>query len=167
MNKLFIITGPAGVGKTTISNKLASSLSKSVLIEGDTVYNFFVGGRISPWKENAPIELFWENCIYLINSYLEKGYDVVFNYIISDENLKLLKEKFKNYKIVLKVLLTDKNTLLERDKEREEDCQMKERCLVLLNQFKNYNFDKKDIIDTSNLTVKEITNLLLEGYYEN
>ena len=98
MNKLFIITGPAGVGKTTISNKLASSLSKSVLIEGDTVYNFFVGGRISPWKENAPIELFWENCIYLINSYLEKGYDVVFNYIISDENLKLLKEKFKNYK---------------------------------------------------------------------
>lgn len=167
MNKLFIITGPAGVGKTTISNNLASSLSKSVLIEGDTVYNFFVGGRISPWKENAPIELFWENCIYLINSYLEKGYDVVFNYIISDENLKLLKEKFKNYKIVFKVLLTDENTLLERDKEREEDCQMKERCLVLLNQFKNYNFDKKDIIDTSNLTVKEITNLLLEGYYEN
>lgn len=126
MNKLFIITGPAGVGKTTISNKLASSLSKSVLIEGDTVYNFFVGGRISPWKENAPIELFWENCIYLINSYLEKGYDVVFNYIISDENLKLLKEKFKNYKIVFKVLLTDENTLLERDKEREEDCQMKD-----------------------------------------
>lgn len=167
MNKLFIITGPAGVGKTTISNKLASSLSKSVLIEGDTVYNFFVGGRISPWKENAPIELFWENCIYLINSYLEKGYDVVFNYIISDENLKLLKEKFKNYKIVFKVLLTDENTLLERDKEREEDCQMKERCLVLLNQFKNYNFDKKDIIDTSNLAVKEITNLLLEAYYEN
>ena len=167
MNKLFIITGPAGVGKTTISNKLASSLSKSVLIEGDTVYNFFVGGRISPWKENAPIELFWENCIYLINSYLEKGYDVVFNYIISAEDLKLLKEKFKNYKIVFKVLLTDENTLLERDKEREEDCQMKERCLVLLNQFKNYNFDKKDIIDTSNLTVKEITNLLLEEYYEN
>lgn len=167
MNKLFIITGPAGVGKTTISNNLASSLSKSVLIEGDTVYNFFVGGRISPWKENAPIELFWENCIYLINSYLEKGYDVVFNYIISDANLKLLKEKFKNYKIVFKVLLTDENTLLERDKEREEDCQMKERCLVLLNQFKNYNFDKKDIIDTSNLTVKEITNLLLEEYYEN
>lgn len=167
MNKLFIITGPAGVGKTTISNKLASSLSKSVLIEGDTVYNFFVGGRISPCKENAPLELFWGNCIYLINSYLEKGYDVVFNYIISDENLKLLKEKFKNYKIVFKVLLTDENTLLERDKEREEDCQMKERCLVLLNQFKNYNFDKKDIIDTSNLTVKEITNLLLEEYYEN
>ena len=107
------------------------------------------------------------DCIYLINSYLEKGYDVVFNYIISDEDLKLLKEKFKNYKIVFKVLLTDENTLLERDKEREEDCQMKERCLVLLNQFKNYNFDKKDIIDTSNLTVKEITNLLLEEYYEN
>ena len=112
MNKLFIITGPAGVGKTTISNKLASSLSKSVLIEGDTVYNFFVGGRISPWKENAPIELFWENCIYLINSYLEKGYDVVFNYIISDEDLKLLKEKFKNYKIVFFYFVCQNSTTL-------------------------------------------------------
>ena len=57
----------------------------------------------------------------MINSYLEKGYDVVFNYIISDENLKLLKEKFKNYKIVFKVLLTDENTLLERDKERDKE----------------------------------------------
>ena len=53
MNKLFIITGPAGVGKTTISNKLASSLSKSVLIEGDTVYNFFIGGRISQRAAHA------------------------------------------------------------------------------------------------------------------
>ena len=42
INKLYIITGPTGVGKSTISNKLAESLLKSVLIEGDTIYNFFI-----------------------------------------------------------------------------------------------------------------------------
>ena len=32
---LYIITGPAGVGKSTISKKIAESKKKSVLIEGD------------------------------------------------------------------------------------------------------------------------------------
>lgn len=68
INKLYIITGPAGVGKSTISNKLAESLPKSVLIEGDTIYNFFITDRIKPWQENAPLNLFWNNCIYLIKS---------------------------------------------------------------------------------------------------
>ncbi|MBR3524036.1 MAG: (d)CMP kinase [Bacilli bacterium] len=34
MKTLYLITGPAGVGKSTISNKLASLLDKSALIEG-------------------------------------------------------------------------------------------------------------------------------------
>ena len=37
--KLYIITGPAGVGKSTISKGIASSSSKSVLIEGDEIYH--------------------------------------------------------------------------------------------------------------------------------
>lgn len=49
MPKLYLITGPAGVGKSTISTHLANKLPKSVLIEGDTIYNFFVGDRIAPW----------------------------------------------------------------------------------------------------------------------
>jgi len=32
---LYIITGPAGVGKSTISRKIAEDLEKSVLLEGD------------------------------------------------------------------------------------------------------------------------------------
>ena len=75
MNKLYIITGPAGVGKSTVSKLLASKLEKSVLIEGDDIYNQFVGGRISPWKENAPIEIFWNNCIFLINNCLLKIFE--------------------------------------------------------------------------------------------
>lgn len=38
MANLYIITGPAGVGKSTISHKLAKSKAKSAVIEGDDIY---------------------------------------------------------------------------------------------------------------------------------
>ena len=161
MNKLYIITGPAGVGKSTVSKLLASKLEKSVLIEGDDIYNQFVGGRISPWKENAPIEIFWNNCIFLINNYLKNEYDVVFNYIIDQKRLKELKEIFKNYNIIFTVLLVDEETLIKRDKERPIDCQMGERSLVLLKSFIEEKYDEKNIMDTSNILIEDSVNIIL------
>lgn len=49
----------------------------------------------------------------------------------------------------------DDNILLERDKQRPFDCQMHERCLVLLNNFKNMDFDKNLFLNTSNLSIEE------------
>lgn len=40
---LYIITGPAGVGKSTVSKELAKSNNKSVFIEGDDIYHQVVG----------------------------------------------------------------------------------------------------------------------------
>ena len=39
MPNLYVITGPAGVGKSTVSKRLAQNLSKSALIEGDESYH--------------------------------------------------------------------------------------------------------------------------------
>ena len=155
MNKLYIITGPAGVGKSTVSKEVAKSLEKSVLIEGDDIYNQFVGGRISPWKDNAPIELFWENSIMLIKNYLKNGYDVVFNYIIKKNKFNELKTIFKDFEIKFIVLLVDKNTIVERDNLRDIDCRMGERSLILLNEFINQNYNSNYILDSSNLSINE------------
>lgn len=81
MKKLYLITGPAGVGKSTISKALSLKFSKSVLIEGDDVYHMVSGGYVSPWKSGNHMELFWKNSISLIENSLKQGYDVVFNYI--------------------------------------------------------------------------------------
>lgn len=161
MNKLYVITGPAGVGKSTVSYELGKRLDKSVVIEGDTIYNFFVGGRIKPWYPNAPLDLFWENSIMLIKSYLENGYDVVFNYIIKNKQLENLKETFKDYDFIFSCLLVDEPTIIKRDLLRPEDCQMHERSLILLKEFINCNYDNKYIIDSSNLTVKETVEKIL------
>ena len=160
MPNLYVITGPAGVGKSTVSKRLAQNLSKSALIEGDEIYHQIIGGYIPAWKEGNHLQTFWKVCINTIRIYLQDGFDVVFNYIVAPENLALLKNEFKNYTIKFVVLLVDELTLLARDKERPEDCQMKERCIALLNNFKNRNYNINNILDTTNLSIEETVNLI-------
>lgn len=47
MPNLYIITGPTGVGKSTVSQKLAKRSNKSALIEGDFIYAQVIGGYVS------------------------------------------------------------------------------------------------------------------------
>lgn len=160
MPNLYIITGPAGVGKSTLSRKLAELKNKSVLIEGDDIYHHVVGGYIQAWKEGNHLETFWKVCLETINIYLKDGFDVVFNYIINPSSLKQIQEKFKNYTIKFIVLLVNEETLLLRDSERPEDCQMKERCITLLNNFKNMNYSEANILDTSNLSIEASVDII-------
>ena len=151
MSKLYIITGPAGVGKSTISRRLAKQRTQSALIEGDEIYGQVVGGYIQAWKEGNHLEIFWKICINNIRVYLENGFDVIFNYIVTPNALELLKNEFKDYEVKFIVLLADETTLLMRDKERPKDCQMGERCIILLDSFKNKNYSGNNILDTSKL----------------
>ena len=155
MPNLYIITGPAGVGKSTVSKLLAVRSKKSALIEGDEIYHQVVGGYIEAWKEGNHLDTFWKVCAASIKTYLNDGYDVVFNYIVTPNYLELLKTVFSSFNPKFTVLLVDEQTLLKRDSERPEDCRMNERCIVLLNNFKNHHYSEKYILDTSNLSAEE------------
>ena len=74
---------------------------------------------------------------------------------LSKIRLLIFKKEIKDFKTKFVVLMIDEKTLLERDAQRPEDCQMKERCIVLLNSFKKKNFEEKYIIDTGKLSVEE------------
>lgn len=159
---LYIITGPAGVGKSTISKELAMSSNKSVLIEGDDIYHQVVGGYTPAWKDGNHLQTFWKVCMNIFKTYLDDGYDVIFNYIVTPKNIEMIKDEFKNYIIKFVVLLTNEATLLSRDKERPEDCQMKERCITLLNSFKSRNYNSQNILDTTNLSISETVKFIKE-----
>lgn len=160
MAKLYVITGPAGVGKSTVSKMLAERSSKSVFIDGDEIYHHVVGGYAPAWKEGNHLDIFWKVCIDMMRTYLEAGYDVVFNYIINPTNIELIKVSLNSFTIKFTVLMVDEETLLERDSLRAEDCQMKERCIVLLNSFKNKGFNEKNILDTSKLSAEETVQII-------
>lgn len=155
MSKLYLITGPAGVGKSTVSKLLAEKKEKSALIEGDDIYHFVKGGYVSPWKDGNHLEVFWKNSIDIINNFLENGYDVIFNYVINKENLEMIRNHFSDIEIKFVLLLADDDILINRDNERNEDCRMGKRVLVLKNSFLKQNFSYKYILDTTNLSVLE------------
>lgn len=101
------------------------------------------------------LDIFWKICLDTIETYLSYGYDVVFNYIVNPENLVEIENRFGDYFKKFVVLITDEEILLKRDALRDENCQMKERCIVLLNNFKNNKYDKDYCLNTSNLTINE------------
>lgn len=166
MNKLYIITGPAGVGKSTISKLVANHSLKSALIEGDEIYHMVKAGYVQAWKDGNHLEVFWKNIISLINNFLNDGYDVVFNYIINKNTLKILKDNFKNYDVRFIVLLTNEEEIIRRDNLREEDCRMGERSIILLNQFKEQNFEEKYILDTTNLNIEETAKKIQDNRFK-
>ncbi len=160
MPQLYVITGPAGVGKSTISKKLAESSSKSALIEGDDIYHQVISSYSPAWKQGNHLKIFWKICIDTIKIYLNNNYDVVFNYIVTPENLELLKKEFYMFNIKFVVLLVDESTLLLRDSQREKDYQMGDRCIVLLNNFRCRNYCQNNILDTSDLSIDETVKLV-------
>ena len=161
MAKLYLITGPCGVGKTTVSKCLAEKLDKSVLLEGDDFYHHVISGYVSAWKEGNHLDIFWKVVIDTINNYLNTGYDVVFNYIINKEEFDKLSLIFKDIDTKFIVLIANSETLLERDSKRPIDCQMKERCTILLNSFLDYGFDNKYFLDEENLSIDEVVDRVL------
>ena len=140
MAKLYVITGPEGVGKSTVSRKIAESSGKSALIEGDDLYTQIIGGYVNPWEEGNYLDTFRKLSLSSIRVYLEDGFDVVFNYIVSPEQIEMIRKEFSNCEIRFVVLLVDEETILARDKIRPAEFQMKERCIILLNDFKEHNY---------------------------
>lgn len=155
MNKLYLLTGPAGVGKSTVSELIANSLEKSILIEGDDVYHLVKGGYVSPWLEGNHLNLFWKNVVSLIENSLKSGYDVVFNYIISKARAESLARYFSYAQTKFVVLLVDEETIVKRDKLRPKDSQMGERSIVLLKEALKGNYDTKSVLYTTTLTEQE------------
>lgn len=53
--ELFFITGPCGVGKSTIAKMIASNMKSSALIEGDSIYHRVIGGNVKPWEDDGTL----------------------------------------------------------------------------------------------------------------
>ena len=61
MNKIYIISGPAGAGKSTVSKGLAEQFEHSAYIEGDLINHMVVGGYLPPWESKESLSLVWDN----------------------------------------------------------------------------------------------------------
>lgn len=164
MAKVFIITGPSGVGKTTVTNALCEKLSKCAVLEGDEIYHQVRSGAVKPWLQGNHVSLMWKNIISLAKNYLNDDIDVIINYIISDKELKMLRENLGDFEMHFVVLMASKETIAVRDELRPDDEQT-HRVEVHIKKFKEYGFDERFILNAENKLPDEEAEEILSGKF--
>ena len=127
---IILIIGPAGAGKSTVSEILSKHFEKSAVIDSDTVRNFIKNGYTRPFPKSPEgkrqLTLAVKNSCTLANSIFEAGFNVIIDDVVStkerlDQYFDLL---IQNPKVFL--LLPDTDTLSKRDLGRSQEAQMKE-----------------------------------------
>ena len=163
MSKLYLITGPSGVGKTTVSKALAQKLKKCALLEGDEIYAEVVGGT-KPWLEGNHTFLMWKNMCDLCFNYLESGIDVIMNYIITDIDFQYIINRLAKFEIHFIILLADRQTIIERDELRSEDC-ITHRVDEHLKLFSSSCFLDKFRLITTTLSIDDTVSEIITGKF--
>jgi cytidylate kinase len=153
MQTIYIISGPLGVGKSTISKELCKTLDRAELIEGDVFLNKTENSNLL-WEQR--LEDAWQKVVDATNVTLTKGSDVVIDFVVEDE-LKWFCSQFTSLNIQIKyiVLIADKETIIKRLKKRHE-LKYKERSFALLDQLTKDTSNKIHLYDTTEKSSAEI-----------
>ena len=109
-NCVYIISGPPGVGKSSVSEELAYTFDKSAVIEGDSIYLMIKSGLGAPWEDDGYyMDLFWDNVISITNNLLARDMTVIINYVLFEDQIKKMEDFLKTKQIKLKycVLLAE------------------------------------------------------------
>ncbi|CAG7643767.1 AAA family ATPase [Paenibacillus allorhizosphaerae] len=80
---VYLISGPLGVGKSTVSKTLAEAMNQCALIEGDLLLHIYRGETEPPWEER--LRLAWLNIVAVARNLLQDRLDVVIDFVVEDE----------------------------------------------------------------------------------
>ena len=164
MAKIYVITGPAGVGKSTVTKALAERLSKCAILEGDEIYHQ-VYGATKPWVEGNHLPLMWKNMLCLAENYLEDNIDVILNYIIYKDKLEFIKEKLSKYEIHFVCLMAERETVAERETARGEEFKVN-RVDTHITKFLSQDYAQKHFLKTDNKSVSQEVDEIVSGAFK-
>lgn len=161
-NSIYIISGPYGVGKSTVSKELANKMERVALIEGDQIKLMLKGKNLPLWEEYLTI--IWQNIISLTQNYIENNINVIIDYAFESE-MEWFYTKISelNVKIHYIVLRADEEILIKRLKKRG-DLYLIEGSLSLLNKLEQALPSKNYLFDTTHIQPDEIINVLQSNF---
>lgn len=151
---VFIISGPLGVGKSTVSRSLADSMSHCVLVEGDLLLHVYRGESEPPWQER--LQLAWLNITAVTRNFLQHGLDVVIDFVVEDE-LQLFYEQLSDLNATFHyVVLHAEPEILAARLSQRGDSQYIQRSLFLRNKLMASTTNEPFLLDANHKCPEEL-----------
>ncbi len=160
MQTVYVISGPVGVGKSTVSKLLASRVPSCALIVGDVLREEHVHIKSIDWEKQ--LELSWTNIFSHSGEYLNKGLNVVIDYVVEEEHDQMYyhAEEFER-KIIYVVLVAQWETIQKRI-EKRGDIESIARSKELLHKLKNEPRNHKHLLDTTHMSSDEVVDTVIK-----
>lgn len=160
--KVWIISGPAGVGKSTTARQLAQDMKKSAYVSGDDISHMAVSGRERPWESEQANDLVWKNIVAVTENFVEAGYDVVVDWVAFWKDVQRYTAHWIEQGIEVRyvILWAEQAVHVERDQHRPADSQMGERVIILRNEFLSSGAPDRYYLDNTigelNQTIRQL-----------
>lgn len=157
MPTLWLLSGPCGAGKTTLSARLTAHLSREqngrqvCLLHGDDFHAALVGDERAcaalPWEE--VLRFNWDCLLSAAGHALRRNLDVVIDYIIEDE-LPLLLQLARAHGAALRyAVLTAPEEVLRQRLENRGDARLIPRALFLQEKLRRMPENQDRLVDAS------------------
>lgn len=122
-NAIYVITGVMAVGKSTVSEILATNLEKGVHVRGDIFRKMIINGREemseNPSKEALKqLDMRYNITANVVKEYFGNGFNVVVQDNYLGEKLSYFIDLLKGYPIYVIVLCPDIKTIEQREASR-------------------------------------------------
>lgn len=169
-NYIFLISGPPGSGKTSLSKILLKSFARGVHLELDFFRKFVISGFTPPIPQTASSEIqamvAYENAVFCAKNYYEKGFSVVIDEVSSSPAKISKMLDCAHFKSIL--LLPDINENQIRNLDRKNKSFDPDQISSFISSF-NSKLKASDqsiwdcVVDNTSLTPEETTDYVIQS----
>lgn len=162
MKEVLIITGPCGIGKTTLA-KAWAEMKYGAIVECDYLTEWIFDPNFPHWTE-AEEKLIAGISAGITEEYLNFGMSVAIENVWSPLGVEILKKrlsKIPGTHIKSIRLVCDVQENLRRDQLRTEENRMNDRVRMVADQLASYDWSEETfLLDTTDMKVEESLSII-------